>query len=76
MTTADRLLARMKQNQVGWRIEQMQTVAGQQGLTWRSGKGDHVVFITPDGRKLTVPAHRPIKPVYVRHFLALLEVER
>ena len=29
--------------------------------------------IREDGRTLPVPAHRPIKPVYVRKFIELLE---
>jgi hypothetical protein len=32
-----------------------------------------VVFITSDGQRLTVPAKRPIKPVYVRAFVTLVE---
>ena len=32
-----------------------------------------MTFRPPRGAKLTVPAHRPIKPVYVRKFLAMVE---
>jgi hypothetical protein len=30
------------------------------------------VFVRADGTTLPVPAHRPIKPIYVKKFLALV----
>jgi hypothetical protein len=30
------------------------------------------VFVRADGTTLRVPAHRPIKPIYVKKFLALV----
>lgn len=40
----------------------------------RQGRGSHVVFEHPSlVRALAVPARRPIKPVYVRRFVALIE---
>jgi predicted RNA binding protein YcfA (HicA-like mRNA interferase family) len=35
--------------------------------------GSHVIFRHPNGAMLSVPAHRPIKPVYVRKFVRLIE---
>jgi hypothetical protein len=32
----------------------------------------HCVFVRADGQTLPVPAHRPIKPVYVKKFVALV----
>jgi len=35
--------------------------------------GTHCVFIRSDGRTLPIPAHRPIKPIYVKKFIRLVD---
>lgn len=60
---------------VDWRIEQLQTVARQHGLDWRQDGTSHCVFIHADGRTLPVPAQRPIKPIYIKKFIALVKEE-
>ena len=72
MNTATKLLEAMRNNPLDWRIEQLQTVAQQQQIEWRQEGTSHCVFIRPDGKTLTVPAHRPIKPVYVKKFVAFV----
>ena len=48
-------------------------------LAWRDARrhkgGSHCVFVRADGRTLPVPARRPIKPVYIRMFLVLVDGE-
>ena len=56
-----------------WTIEQMQTVADAQGVEWRNPRGSHVVFVTSSGDPLSVPARRPVKAVYVREFVELID---
>jgi hypothetical protein len=74
ITAADKLLERMRRNPQGdWRIEEFQSVARRYGVEWRSPGGSHVVFVTPKGRTLSVPARRPIKPVYVKAFVDMIE---
>ncbi len=74
MARLDKLLSAMRRNPAGdWRIEQLKTVADRYGIAWRQSGTSHVTFRPPSGDKLTVPARRPIKPVYVRKFLALIE---
>jgi hypothetical protein len=51
-------------------------VAEEHGMQWRKpGRGgSHVIFSAPGIREIvSVPAKRPIKPVYIKHFLALLD---
>lgn len=69
------MLAQMRQNPRDWRIENLKTVATAYGLRWRESGGSHVVFIRPDGQSFPVPARRPIKPPYVRKFIAFVEGE-
>ena len=74
MTRSDKLLAAMRRNpRADWRIEQLKTIADRFGVAHRQPGTSHVTFRPPRGEKLTVPAQRPIKPVYIRKFLALID---
>jgi hypothetical protein len=71
---ASKLLAQMSRDpKADWRIEQLETVARAHDVNVRKGRGSHVVFEHPKSdRALSVPARRPIKPVYVRRFVGLI----
>ena len=75
MNTAAKLLQAMRRNRrnpLDWQLAQLQTVARQNNIDWRHEKTSHCVFVRADGKTLPVPAHRPIKPVYVKKFIACL----
>ncbi len=63
----------MKVNPLDWRIEGLKSVAEAHGLIIRQPGGSHVVFRHPNGAMLSVPARRPIKPIYVKKFVRLIE---
>ena len=74
MTARDKLLEGMRRNPRGdWRIEDFRALARKHGIAWRAPGGSHVIFVAPDGSVLSVPARRPIKPVYVRLFVEMIE---
>lgn len=73
LNTAMKLLEAMRRNPLDWQIGQLQTVAKQHRIDWRQAGFSHCVFIRLDGQTLPVPAHRPIKPIYVKKFLALVD---
>lgn len=73
MSSAAKLLNSMRRTQLDWQIGDLQAVARQNGIEWRHQKSSHCVFIREDGRTLSVPAHRPIKPIYVRKFVELID---
>ena len=73
MAKAEKLLERMRDNPRDWRIEQLQTVAAAYDVAWVHDGGSHCTFRAPKGEKLTVPAKRPIKPVYIRQFVDLID---
>jgi hypothetical protein len=74
MARQDKPLGAMRRNpKADWRIEQLKAIADRHEISYRQPGTSHVTFRSPRGDKLTVPAHRPIKPVYIRQFLALLE---
>jgi hypothetical protein len=69
-------LQKMRKNQTGWRIEELQAVADENGVGWRrpGHGGSHVIFSASGVREIvSVPAKRPIKPVYIRQFPALVD---
>lgn len=46
------------------------------GFVPRTGKGSHVVFSHPDGRRTVVPAHnRPVRTGTLRSILKQVEIE-
>lgn len=72
MTQAEKRLRKMRQNPRNWRIEDIQGLANSFGIEWLHDGGSHVIFRSPYGEHLSIPAHRPIKPIYITKFLALV----
>ncbi len=72
MAKAEKLLARMRNNPHDWSMDDLKVLAKRYNLDWRQPGTSHVTFSSPIGGRLTVPAHKPIKPFYVLRFLALL----
>jgi hypothetical protein len=74
---ADKLLTRMRRNPAGdWAIQDIERLCG--GLGWQclppTGGGSHwKITAVDEGAILTIPAKRPIKPVYIRKLLAMIE---
>lgn len=76
MARLDKLLGAMRRNpRADWRIEQLKAIADRYGISYRQPGTSHVTFRPERGEKLTVPARRPIKSVYIRRFLAMIETE-
>ena len=72
MSRADKRLQKMRQNPRDWRIDEIQSIADSLGIEWRHDGGSHIIFRSPYGEHLSIPAHRPIKPIYITKFLALV----
>ena len=76
VAASDKTLQKMRANQSGWRLEDLQRVAKENGVEWRRpGRGgSHVIFGVSGVREIvSVPAKRPIKPIYIKHFVALID---
>lgn len=69
MSNAAKILAKMRRNPHDWRIEDFKVVAAKFGIEHDQHGTSHVVFRHASVGRLSVPARRPIKPVYVRLFL-------
>jgi hypothetical protein len=73
MSKINKQLEKMRNNPRDWRIEELKALADRVGVVYRQPGSSHVTFRTKSGRKLTVPAHKPIKPVYVKLFVDLID---
>ena len=75
MANASKLLQRMRVNPRDWRIEEIVTICEAMGIACTAPrKGSHykvkhlsVIEI------LTIPAHRPIKPIYIRDLVQFID---
>jgi hypothetical protein len=73
MTAVGKILGKMRTNPKDWRIEDLKAVADKFHIEYRQSETSHVTFRHPSGAKLTVPARKPIKPLYVKRFLKLID---
>jgi len=73
VSNAAKLLAGMRRNPRDWRIEDLKVVADKLGMDHDQHGTSHVVFRHAKAGRLSVAARRPIKAVYVRLFLDLVD---
>lgn len=73
MSKTEKTLSKMRDNPRDWQIADLELIADRFRVTIRKGKGSHVTFGHPNWTEiLTVPAHRPIKPIYIKKFVMLI----
>lgn len=71
MGNAKKILAKMRNHPQDWRIEDLKIVARRYGVDIDDEGGtSHVTFRHPAAGRLTVPRRIPIKPWYIREFIA------
>jgi predicted RNA binding protein YcfA (HicA-like mRNA interferase family) len=73
MSKVEKLLDKMRNNPRDWQIDILKDLARRFGIEWRQPGTSHVTFRHPSGAKHTVPAHKPIKPIYIKKFIRLID---
>jgi hypothetical protein len=74
MSKRNKLLNQMRNNpKDDWKIDTLKSIADYYGIEYADNGSSHVVFRSPIGEHLTVPARRPIKPIYITLFLDFIE---
>lgn len=73
MSKAQKLIEAMANNPLDWQIGQVKTVAKASGLTVHCPGGSHHVVRNAAGAKISVPAHRPIKAIYIKKLIRLIQ---
>lgn len=77
MARAEKTLDAMRENPRDWRVASLESVAAAYGVNGRKPGGGHVIFEHPAVvEALSVPARRPIKPVYVTRFVRFIDAVR
>lgn len=76
MKRAEKILEKMKNNPRDWRIEDLKTLARAFGIGWEQPGTSHVTFRKERAGHVSVPAHKPIKPIYIKKFIQLIEKDR
>jgi len=73
MSKRQKLMARIQNNpRDDWSIHDLKTLANQSNVDWRQPGTSHVTFSYPGLAPLTVPAHKPIKAIYIKRFIELI----
>jgi hypothetical protein len=73
VSNSAKLVAKMRRNPRDWRIEDLKVIARSLGIEHDQHGTSHVIFRHASVGRLSVPAHRPIKPVYVRLFVEFVD---
>ncbi|PIE46490.1 MAG: hypothetical protein CSA42_08285 [Gammaproteobacteria bacterium] len=74
MSRLEKTIQKMRENPRDWKIETLESIARRMGVLIRKSGGSHVVFFHEQSELvITVPAKRPIKPIYIYQFLSLLD---
>ena len=73
MGNAKKILATMRTNPHDWRIQDLKVLAHHLGVSFRQHGTSHVGFEFVAGT-LPVPDKRPIKAVYIRQFVAQVDL--
>ena len=74
MSRFDKKLTAMRNNpQNDWKIEDFKNIAQRYSINFRQPGTSHVTFSTCSGLCLRVPAHKPIKAIYIKRFIDLVD---
>lgn len=75
MSQRDKTIEKMKNSPKGWKIETLKSLADYYEVQWVHDGTSHCIFDFGEV-SLCVPAKRPIKPFYVKHFVEQIDKVR
>ncbi len=75
MSTFQKVLEKMRRNpRADWTMETLLSIAFRIGIEVRNSDGSHHVFSFPGVEEdISIPFRRPVKPLYIKKFLALVD---
>jgi len=74
MSKIDKLIEKLRNNPRDTNIDSIRKILDKHGLEYVWGKGDHLNVKHPNiDYILTIPAHKPIKPIYIIKLLKMIE---
>ena len=76
MSKAVKLLQKMKANtKADWSQSNIKTLVKAFNLNLRQRDTSHAVITNSSGQHITVPMHKPIKPLYIKRLVELIEAD-
>ena len=76
MGKAEKLLQQMRANpKADWTPDNIRTICKACKLTLRQRGTSHAVLTNSKGEHLTVPMHKPIKPLYIKRLIKFIEAD-
>ena len=76
MSKAVKLLQKMKANpKADWSQNNIKTLVRAFNLTLRQRDTSHAVITNHSGQHITVPMHKPIKSLYIKRLVELIEAD-
>ena len=76
MANAAKILRKMRNNPRDWRMDDLRAPANHYEIEHDQPGTSHVTFRHVKAGRLTVPADRPVQPVYVRRFVDSVKEEK
>ena len=77
MGKAEKMLAQMKSNPKADRTpDNVKTLCKAFNIKVRQQGTSHAVLTNGKGAHLTIPMHKPIKPLYIKRLTQMIEVDR
>jgi hypothetical protein len=74
VSKAEKLVERMRASPKDWTMSSLEVVARHCGMAVRKSGGSHFVFLHSRSEiAVSIPYRRPIKPIYITQFLALID---
>lgn len=67
-----KLVEKMRNNPRDWKIEDLKVIGRKYGFNIRQPGTSHVTF-SKKHHRLTIPSHKPIKAVYIKKFIAMID---
>ncbi len=75
MSKSDKLLQKMANNpKADYTPEQIKSLCQSLNITVRQNGTSHAVLTNNKGEHLTIPMHKPIKPIYIKKLIAFIKV--
>ncbi len=73
MSQKEKLLRAIRNNPTNVRFEDLRKILESIGYTAVNRGGSHYVFAKENCETLTIPYRRPVKVIYVKHVIKLIE---
>ena len=77
MSKINKKLEALKNNpRNDWRMSDLKSIADYFEISYNHNGTSHVKFTNKDGKVYIISDHKPIKPIYIKHFLELIKEKK